>query len=111
MRVSSGPIFQRRTGVPIYEYECKNGHRFEKRQKISDAPVTECEICKAPVQRLISGSSFLLKGGGWYADAYQKGSQSSSSNSNVSSKPGGEKVSEKSTTETKSAPATPKKTD
>jgi len=38
--------------MPIYEYRCENGHLFEVMQKMSDAPVTICETCGAPVQRV-----------------------------------------------------------
>jgi putative FmdB family regulatory protein len=58
--------------MPIYEYECeKCGHAFEREQRMSDAPVKTCPKCKArKVTKLISLSSFSLKGGGWYADGY-----------------------------------------
>jgi putative FmdB family regulatory protein len=58
--------------MPTYEYACKScGHQWEEIQKISEAPLTECPECHlAEAQRLISGGNFILKGGGWYADAY-----------------------------------------
>jgi putative FmdB family regulatory protein len=58
--------------MPIYEYECdKCGHAFEREQRMSDAPVKTCPSCKSrKVTKLISRSSFVLKGGGWYADGY-----------------------------------------
>ena len=58
--------------MPIYEYECdKCGHEFEREQRMSDAPVKTCPECKSRrVIKLISRSSFVLKGGGWYADGY-----------------------------------------
>jgi putative FmdB family regulatory protein len=58
--------------MPVYEYECgKCGHRFEEWQKISDKPIQTCPKCKAKkVQKLISATSFQLKGGGWYSDLY-----------------------------------------
>ena len=58
--------------MPTYEYGCKAcGHQFEKDQRITDPPVKTCPMCKKrQVQRLSSGGSFILKGGGWYADAY-----------------------------------------
>ncbi len=56
--------------MPIYEYECRNlkcGHQFEMMQKMSDNPIRTCPKCKArKVAKLISASSFVLKGGGWY---------------------------------------------
>jgi len=58
--------------MPIYEYECQAcGHRFEEWQKMSDKPVKVCPKCKArKVEKLISHTSFQLKGGGWYSDLY-----------------------------------------
>lgn len=70
--------------MPIYEYRCDGcGHEFEEMQKVSDAPVARCEHCGGrKVYRLISRSSFQLKGGGWYADLYgSKGSGGSSKSS------------------------------
>jgi putative FmdB family regulatory protein len=58
--------------MPIYEYACAAcGHQFEEWQKITDKPVKVCPKCKAKkVERLISATSFHLKGGGWYSDLY-----------------------------------------
>ena len=58
--------------MPIYEYECQAcAHRFEEWQKMSDKPIRVCPKCKArKVQKLISHTSFQLKGGGWYSDLY-----------------------------------------
>ena len=59
--------------MPIYEYGCQRcGHTFERLQKVSDAPLNECPVCDAQgeVKKLISRSSFVLKGGGWYKDHY-----------------------------------------
>lgn len=58
--------------MPVYEYECSAcSHRFEEWQKINDKPVKVCPKCKAhKVDRLISQTSFQLKGGGWYGDLY-----------------------------------------
>ena len=58
--------------MPIYEYECKKcGHEFEREQRMADAPVKTCPECKGrKVTKLISRSSFVLKGGGWYAYGY-----------------------------------------
>ncbi|HNU69721.1 MAG TPA: zinc ribbon domain-containing protein [Myxococcota bacterium] len=60
--------------MPTYEYRCvKCGNQFEKVQKMSDAPVAECPACGAgDAQRLISHSSFVLKGSGWYCSDYSK---------------------------------------
>lgn len=58
--------------MPIYEYQCKScGKRFEAMQKLSDKPVKECIYCSAKnVEKLMSQSSFALKGSGWYKTDY-----------------------------------------
>jgi putative FmdB family regulatory protein len=58
--------------MPIYEYACGAcGHQFEAWQKMSDKPIRVCPRCKAKkVEKLISQTSFKLKGGGWYSDLY-----------------------------------------
>ncbi len=54
--------------MPIYEYQCQTcGHRLEKLQKISAAPLTDCPACGRPhLRKLVSAVAFRLKGGGWY---------------------------------------------
>ncbi len=60
--------------MPLYEYKCENcGEVFEVRQKFVDEPVAVHEKCGGHVNRLISASSFQLKGSGWYATDYAKG--------------------------------------
>ncbi|MES3008186.1 MAG: zinc ribbon domain-containing protein [Pseudomonadota bacterium] len=63
--------------MPIYEYQCSDcGHRLEALQKISDAPLQDCPQCKvAGLVRLISASSFRLKGGGWYETDFKTGAK------------------------------------
>jgi len=57
--------------MPVYEYECQQCNKvFEVQQKIADKPLSDCPECQAPVKKLMSMSSFQLKGGGWYADGY-----------------------------------------
>jgi putative FmdB family regulatory protein len=64
--------------VPIYEYKCsKCGEVFEAFQKITDQPLTQCKHCRGRVEKLISHSSFQLKGSGWYLTDYAKKSQPS----------------------------------
>jgi putative FmdB family regulatory protein len=90
--------------VPIYEYQCtKCGEVFEAFQKITDEPLSQCKFCHAKVEKLISQSSFQLKGGGWYLTDYARRSSSS-----PAEKPKANGSSEKATettasTETKSA--------
>lgn len=61
--------------MPIYEYGCgKCGEDFEVEQRITDDPVKSCPSCRSrKVKRLISQTSFVLKGGGWYSDLYSSG--------------------------------------
>ncbi len=65
--------------MPVYEYECDDCHKvFEVQQKIADDPITVCPECDGPVKKLVSMSSFQLKGGGWYADGYASSGKSGS---------------------------------
>ncbi|MAI77917.1 MAG: FmdB family transcriptional regulator [Deltaproteobacteria bacterium] len=94
--------------MPIYEYECaKCGHQFEREQRMSDSPVKTCPVCKArKVNKLISRSSFVLKGGGWYADGY---ADASGAKDTSDAKDASKDKAESSTVETKSADAKPAK--
>jgi putative FmdB family regulatory protein len=58
--------------MPIYEYACgKCDHEFEVEQRITEVPVKTCPECRSRrVKRLISQTSFVLKGSGWYSDLY-----------------------------------------
>jgi len=77
--------------MPFYEYECsKCGRQTEILQKISDPPISECEHCSGKMKKLISQSTFHLKGSGWYVTDYA----SKNSGGNVT----------KSTTEGESSP-------
>ncbi len=72
--------------MPIYEYECEAcGKVVEKWQKISEAPLTTCEECGGRLHKLISMSSFHLKGSGWYVTDYARKSSSSNASSSSSS--------------------------
>jgi putative FmdB family regulatory protein len=60
--------------MPIYEYDCPKCGRFEKTQRITSAALRSCERCGHKVQRLISNTTFALKGTGWYATDYASSS-------------------------------------
>ena len=65
--------------MPIYEYECtKCGCLEEVYQKFSDKPLTKCKQCSGKLHKLISQSSFHLKGTGWYVTDYANKSRSNS---------------------------------
>ena len=65
--------------MPIYEYECtKCGKIEEIFQKFSDKPLTKCAHCSGRLHKLISHSSFHLKGTGWYVTDYAKKSKTNS---------------------------------
>ena len=73
--------------MPIYEYQCAEcGQLEEVVQKLSDPPLSTCSGCSGKMQKIMSQSSFHLKGGGWYADAYsstpQKGSDAKAKTGN-----------------------------
>ena len=91
--------------MPIYEYRCENGHLFEVMQKITEDPVTVCEECGAPVQRVFHPIAVHFKGKGFYNTDYgtkkrarEKDAQESSQKSDSSGDGKGEKKSESSTT-------------
>ncbi|NTW78350.1 MAG: zinc ribbon domain-containing protein [Syntrophaceae bacterium] len=58
--------------MPIYEYKCRKcGKEFEAFQGITDPELESCQFCKGKVDRLVSMTSFSLKGSGWYATDYR----------------------------------------
>ena len=56
--------------MPIYEYRCENGHTFEVMQRMTDDPVTTCEIDGAPVSRVFHPVAVHFKGKGFYNTDY-----------------------------------------
>lgn len=57
--------------MPIYEYECQQCNQVtEAMQKFSDPALTECPRCRGSLRKMISHSSFHLKGSGWYVTDY-----------------------------------------
>ena len=79
--------------MPFYEYRCDKGHTFEVMQKMTDDPVTECEKCGRPVQRVFHPVAVHFKGSGFYNTDYGK----------KGSKPTPEKTSSDSKSESKSS--------
>ena len=59
--------------MPTYEYQCPEGHVFEKFQKMTDKPRAKCPVCGKPATRKISGGAGLVfKGSGFYITDYGK---------------------------------------
>ena len=56
--------------MPIYEYRCEQGHTFEVMQRMSDDPVSSCQTCSAPVQRVFHPVAVHFKGSGFYNTDY-----------------------------------------
>ncbi len=77
--------------MPLYDYRCENGHIFEVLQRMSDSPITECEQCGAPVQRVMHPPAVHFKGSGFYTTDYgrKKSGTASSETSSSDSKDSG----------------------
>lgn len=58
--------------MPIYEYQCQKCGTFEVTQRITEKPLGKCPNCKGKVKKLISSTSFQLKGTGWYVTDYAR---------------------------------------
>lgn len=93
--------------MPTYEYACKScGSQWEEVQKISAPSTTVCPKCEqATAQRQISGGSFILKGGGWYADLYSSAKPGAASASSTGSASSGESKPAASSDSSAAAPA------
>jgi putative FmdB family regulatory protein len=97
--------------VPIYEYRCPNGHRFEVFQRMSDPPVEVCVTCgTGPVEKLLFPVAVHFKGSGFYSTDYGRGGRKAASKEGAdaagSDKAGsdkGDKGTEKTSGETKPA--------
>jgi putative FmdB family regulatory protein len=58
--------------MPIYEYSCPKCGEFEATQRITEEPLRKCPTCRSKVKKLISNTSFQLKGSGWYVTDYAR---------------------------------------
>ncbi len=59
--------------MPIYEYACQScGKITDVLQKLTDPAPGKCPACgtEGQMTKMVSRSSFVLKGGGWYSDLY-----------------------------------------
>jgi putative FmdB family regulatory protein len=77
--------------MPVYEYQCSGcGHIEEVFQKISESPLEICPRCNGSLKKIISQSTFHLKGSGWYVTDYggaKAGSKPKAQSSAKSEKP------------------------
>jgi putative FmdB family regulatory protein len=98
--------------MPIYEYQCQKCGTFEVSQRITEKPLGKCPTCKAKVKKLISNTSFQLKGTGWYITDYARKGANGDAKSDNGSKPTSEsKPSAESKSETKKTDSSATKSD
>ncbi|MFO0748877.1 MAG: zinc ribbon domain-containing protein [Myxococcota bacterium] len=100
--------------MPIYEYRCeKCGTVIEKMQRMSDAPLVHCDACgEDALKKMISQTSFVLKGSGWYATDYKaKPSESGGASASTKSESKGESSAAKSESKSESSSSTTTKSD
>jgi putative FmdB family regulatory protein len=109
--------------MPIYEYACeKCGKLNEVLQKVNDPAPAVCDGCNTagPLVKIVSRTSFVLKGGGWYSDLYgstkkgggsgAKGSEGSGKTESTSSSTGAASSSTTApSSSTSTTPSTPAK--
>jgi len=97
--------------MPIYEYRCEQGHTFEVMQRMTDDPVSVCQTCEAPVQRVFHPVAVHFKGSGFYNTDYgtrkRAREKAESSDSGKSSDASSSSDSTKKTESAKSESATP----
>jgi putative FmdB family regulatory protein len=93
--------------MPIYEYKCANGHVFDVIQKMSDEPLTECQECGAPAERVLHPVAIHFKGSGFHNTDYGKKSSGASGGDSSESKSGSDsKSSDSKSNDSKTATAT-----
>ncbi len=69
--------------MPIYEYRCSDCEQiFEEWQKDYEERQVPCPVCGNPAQRIMSNTTFVLKGTGWYVTDYAKSGASAPANGN-----------------------------
>jgi putative FmdB family regulatory protein len=98
--------------MPTYEYRCTKGHTFDAVQSMSDHALTVCEVCGAPVQRVLHSPAVHFKGSGFYNTDYgtrnrQREKASADAASSESSATKSSESSESKSAETKTADAKP----
>jgi putative FmdB family regulatory protein len=94
--------------MPIYEYRCEKGHTFEVIQSMADDPVSECEVCGAPVERVFHPVAVHFKGSGFYTTDYAKKGSAAKAGSDGAASDSKSKSESKSSSGDKSATASEK---
>jgi putative FmdB family regulatory protein len=98
--------------MPIYEYRCKKGHTFEVLQRFSDDPVSTCEVCGIPVQRVFHPVAVHFKGSGFYNTDYgtrKRSREKEASESSTESKEATDKKDSKQSTDKTDSKSTSEK--
>ncbi|MEX0972109.1 MAG: FmdB family zinc ribbon protein [Solirubrobacterales bacterium] len=72
--------------MPIYEYKCAKGHVFDVIQRMADEPLTECQECGAPAERVLHPVAIHFKGSGFHNTDYAKKKTGSNGSSSEGSK-------------------------
>ena len=58
--------------MPVYDYKCYHCNKaFHLERRMTDNTEVLCPRCHKTATRQISKTSFVLKGGGWFADGYK----------------------------------------
>jgi putative FmdB family regulatory protein len=91
--------------MPIYEYDCQRCGTFEATQRITDKPLVKCPTCRGKVRKLISNTSFQLKGTGWYITDYARKGKSEDGKSDATKSDGSSKPATESKGESKKSDA------
>jgi putative FmdB family regulatory protein len=91
--------------MPIYEYQCQKCGTFEVTQRITEKPLGRCPTCKGKVKKLISNTSFQLKGTGWYVTDYARKEKSNGEGNGSKPSSPESKSESKSDTKSESSPS------
>jgi putative FmdB family regulatory protein len=97
--------------MPIYEYRCDKGHTFDVLQSMSDDPLTACEVCGAPVQKVLHAPAVHFKGSGFYNTDYGKKSKGGGSEPKKEKADSNGSSSSSDSSSTKAEPSSSKKSD
>jgi putative FmdB family regulatory protein len=99
--------------MPVYGYRCSRGHHFEVQQRITEAPLSQCPECGAPVTRVFYPVGIIFKGGGFYKTDSRGASSDGSTTPSDTTKTETTKTETKpeAKTETKSETKAPAKTE